>query len=264
MGQAPTLLICTAHPDDETFGSGGMTAVLAARGVAVHTLLATSGQAGEITDPALDTPANRANLGALREAEARAAGRVLGTTEVHFLRHVDGQLAAVGDEPLAREVATVIRQVRPHVVVTFGPDGVYGHPDHVAIHRATRLAWDLAADEAEDLGGQPPHAAARLFYQVIPVETAEKRNADRGPILLDGVPHTFFGYPPEAITTRVDASDVREKKIAALACHHTQTARRLDQIRAMYGDGLLVENYLLAVARVPDAPGLATDPFAGL
>ena len=68
----------------------------AARGVAVHVLLATSGQAGEITDPALDTPANRANLGALREAEARAAGRVLGTTEVHFLRHVDGHLAAGG------------------------------------------------------------------------------------------------------------------------------------------------------------------------
>ena len=157
-----------------------------------------------------------------------------------------------------------MRQVRPDVVVTFGPDGVYGHPDHVAIHRATRLAWDLAADAAEDLDGQPTHAAARLFYQVIPAEAAEKRNAERGPILLDGVPHTFTGYPPEAITTRVDASDVREKKIAALACHHTQTASRLEQIRAMFGDGLLVENFLLAAARVPDAPGLATDLFAGL
>jgi N-acetyl-1-D-myo-inositol-2-amino-2-deoxy-alpha-D-glucopyranoside deacetylase len=264
MREAPVVLISTAHPDDETFGSGGTSALLAARGVPVHVLLATSGQAGEITDPALDTPANRADLGALREAEARAAGAVVGLAGIVFLGHWDGRLAEVGDERLAREVATVIRRLRPAVVITFGPEGIYGHPDHLAVHRATRLAWDLAADPALDLDGLPAHGVARLFYQAISAELAARRNAERGPVDLGGNAHPFVGYPDEAITTRIDASAYTETKLAALAAHRSQTAARREQIAAMLRAEPLVERFVLAERRVPDAPGLATDLLAGL
>jgi LmbE family N-acetylglucosaminyl deacetylase len=264
MRDTPAVLISTAHPDDETFGYGGTTAKLAARGVAVHVLLATSGQAGEITDPALDTPANRSDLGALREAEARAAGAVLGLAGLQFLGHWDGRLAEVGDEALARQVAAAIRRLRPAVVLTFGPDGVYGHPDHLAIHRATRLAWDLAADPSVHLDGTPPHAAGRLFYQVISQALAEKRNAERGPVTLNGNDHPFVGYPEDEITTHVDARDHVELKLEALARHRSQTAARMEQIRAMLRAEPLTERFVLAERRVPDHPGLATDLLAGL
>lgn len=264
MRQAPAVLIATAHPDDETFGCGGTTALLAGRGVPVHVLLATSGQAGEITAPELATPENQANLGLLREAEARAAGAEVGVATIEFLGHQDGQLSAVGDLILARQVANTIRRLRPAVLITFGPDGVYGHPDHLAIHRATRLAWDLAADEATDLDGLPPHAAARLFYQAMTQELAARRNAERGPVRLGEVDHPFVGFPPEAITTRVDATAEVERKLAALAQHRTQTHARFDQIAEMLRSGPLIENYRLAERRVADAPGLDGDLLAGL
>ena len=101
--------------------------------------------------------------------------------------------------------------------MTFGPEGIYGHPDHVAVHRAVRLAWDLAADPELALGGLAPHAAARLFYQVLPEALAERRNRERGPVDLGGTLHPFVGYPEEALTTRVEISPVKERKLAALA-----------------------------------------------
>jgi LmbE family N-acetylglucosaminyl deacetylase len=258
------LLIATAHPDDETFGCGGTTALLIARGRPVHVVLATDGQAGEITDPDLDRPEHRADLAPLRRAEAQAAAAVLGTTSLEFLGHRDGQLGAVGDEALAREVAACIRRHRPAVVVSFGPDGIYGHPDHLAIHRATRRAWDLAADPALDLDGLAPHEALRLFYQAMPLDLAEARNRERGPVDLGGVPHPFVGYPEAELTTRVDIGPVREQKLEALRRHRSQTHARFEQLAALYAGSPLYESYRLAERRVPDAPGLAGDLFAGL
>jgi LmbE family N-acetylglucosaminyl deacetylase len=264
MGPAASLLIVTAHPDDETFGCGGTTALLAARGVPVHVLLATRGQAGEITDPDLDTPTHRADLGTLREAEARAAAAVLGTTGLHFLDHVDGRLSRVGDALLAREVAAWLRRLRPAVLVSFGPEGIYGHPDHLAVHRAVRRAWDLAAEPDEALDGLRPHAASRLFYNVLTEDLAAGRNAQRGPVDLGGTPHPFVGYPDAAITTRVDASAVVDRKVAALRAHRSQTAGRIEQLAAGLTSGPLIERYVLAERRVPDAPGLSGDLMAGL
>lgn len=259
----PVILVVTAHPDDETFGCGGTLASYAARGCDARVLLATSGQAGEIGPPELDTPENHARLGAIREAEARAAVATLGAASVDFLGHVDGTLADLPAGRLAREVAAALRRLRPDVVVTFGPDGVYGHPDHVAVSAATTEAWDLAADPAADLPGAP-HAAARLFYQVISAEAAEARNAARGPVMLNGVPHPFVGYSDEEITTFVEATPFLETKIAALACHRTQTGTRMDEIARGLREVPLRERFVLARSRVPDAPGLDGDLLAGL
>jgi glutaryl-CoA dehydrogenase len=260
----PVILIATAHPDDETFGCGGTSALYAARGAAVHILLATRGQAGMINVPDLDTAAHRADLGALRETEARAAARTVGAAGIAFLDHVDGRLGDVADGVLAREVAAEIRRLRPDAVITFGPDGIYGHPDHLAIHAATTAAFDLASRDDVEIAGLSPHAAARLFYQVLPAAFAERRNHEQGPVMLDGVPHPFVGYEDAAITTRIDATDHVETKLAALACHRTQTGHRMAEIRSWLTAGPLVENFVLARRRVPDAAGLAGDLLAGL
>jgi len=265
MGQQEhRVLMVYAHPDDETFGAGGTTAALSERGVAVHILLATRGQAGSIADPELDTPANRAHLGPLREAEARAAAATLGAAGIAFLDHLDGALDTVDRAQLVREVAAEVRRVRPDVVVTFGPEGVYGHPDHVAVHHATAGAFSLAAEPAVAVDGLGPHAAGRLFYQVIRAELAATINEWRGPVVLDGREHPFVGYADDVITTRVDISAVVERKLAALACHRTQTAGRMDEIRERLLQPPHVEHFILAASRLPAAEGLAHDLLAGL
>lgn len=261
---APTVLMCYAHPDDETFGCGGTTAVLSGRGVSVHVLLATRGQAGQINDPDLATPEGRASLGEVREAEARAAAAAVGAAEVVFLDYVDGTMADADPAIMARKVAAEIRRVRPDVLVTFGPEGIYGHPDHVAIHGAATDAVALAAEPAVALGDTRTHVVKRLFYQVIRAELAAALNERQGPVVLDGRPYPFVGYADEAITTRVDISPVWERKLEALRCHRTQTAGRMEELRERLASQPLEEHFVLARSVVPDHPALRHDLLAGI
>jgi LmbE family N-acetylglucosaminyl deacetylase len=262
-GREPSLLIVTAHPDDETFGTGGTIALLARRGVPVDVALLTRGEAGEITDPELDTPVNRAAIGRLREAEARAAAEVLGVREMGFLGFRDGELPGLDRAVLTRAVVEAIRQHRPAVVVTFGPEGIYGHPDHIVTHETVTAAFRLAGEPLLAPGEAPPHRPARLFYHVLTSETAEEINARRGPVDLGGRAHPFVGYAPEQITTRVDATDVAGVKLAAMEAHRSQTAGRMDELRDRLATPLY-EHYILAEPRGLDVPGLAVDLMAGL
>lgn len=177
-GEEPVLLVSLAHPDDETFGTGGTIALYARRGVKVYLVCATRGEVGEM-DPALmrgfQTIAER------REAELRCAAEKLGLTEVFFLgyrdsgmpgspdnSHPDAQVAHPVEE-VAGKVAHYIRQVRPQVVITFDPIGGYRHPDHIHIHQATNRAVQLAAAaDFTDAQGLPPFQASKLYYQTIP------------------------------------------------------------------------------------------------
>jgi LmbE family N-acetylglucosaminyl deacetylase len=123
------LLGVFAHPDDETFCAGGTFARYAEQGAEIMVVSATRGQAGQIRDAAAGT---RRTIAAVREAELRLACDRLGITKVRCLDHVDGTLADAEFSALVDEVAEVICEFRPDVVITFGPDGGYGHPDHVA------------------------------------------------------------------------------------------------------------------------------------
>jgi LmbE family N-acetylglucosaminyl deacetylase len=135
---APRLLGVFAHPDDEVFCAGGTLAKYVASGAEAVVLSATRGEAGQIRDSA---KATRATLAAVREQELRDACAVLGVQRVEFLDHVDSTLADVGREALAAEIATVLDEVVPDIVITFGPDGAYGHPDHMTIGDATTDAF---------------------------------------------------------------------------------------------------------------------------
>jgi LmbE family N-acetylglucosaminyl deacetylase len=151
------LLGIFAHPDDEVFCAGGTLARWAAAGGETMVISATRGEAGQIQDA---RTATRRSLGSAREQELRAACARLGVRQVECLDYRDGALSAVDETALARDLARRIRDFAPDVVITFGPDGAYGHPDHIAIGAATTRACELIARA----GGRAPH----LYYSAFP------------------------------------------------------------------------------------------------
>ena len=138
------LLGVFAHPDDEVFCAGGTFAKYVSAGAEVTVVCGTRGEAGQIRD---STIATRATLGEAREKELREACAALGVQRVEVLGHVDNTLSDVGPSVLAAEVSAALEDVKPDVVITFGPDGAYGHPDHVAIGDATTEAFTARGTE---------------------------------------------------------------------------------------------------------------------
>jgi len=131
------LLGVFAHPDDETFCAGGTFARYAADGTEIMVVSATRGQAGRIRDARLGT---RRTIGAVREAELRLACERLGVAHVRCWDYLDGALAEADLAELTARVARLIGEFRPEAVVSFGPDGGYGHPDHITISTAVTAA----------------------------------------------------------------------------------------------------------------------------
>ena len=182
------LLGVFAHPDDETFCAGGTFARYAEQGAEIMVVSATRGQAGQIRDAAVG---DRRTIAAVREAELHLACERLGITKVRCLDHVDGTLADAGFAALVEEVAEVIGEFRPDIVITFGPDGGYGHPDHVTISAATTAACQQAAG-----AGPGPGPAARLYYRCFP--PGDVLILERLAAWLTGQPNRFAGTPASA------------------------------------------------------------------
>lgn len=129
------LMAILAHPDDESFPMGGTLAKSTAEGKRVHLVTATRGEAGIPGKSAAETAV-------LREAELRRACAELGVQQLTFLGYVDGQLETIPDSDGAARLLTLMRRTQPDAVVTFGPDGISGHPDHLAVYRWTTAAFD--------------------------------------------------------------------------------------------------------------------------
>ena len=138
MTESKRLLCVFAHPDDETLGAGSTLAKYAAAGVELYLVTATRGERGWQGDPSAD-PGPQA-LGEIRTAELLAAAQVLGIRNVQFLNYLDGDLDQADPAEAIGRIVTHIRRIRPQVVITFGPDGSYGHPDHIAISQFTSAA----------------------------------------------------------------------------------------------------------------------------
>jgi len=141
----PALLVVLAHPDDESFPMGGTLAKYAAQGVQVTLVCATRGEAG-IPELTADATAQ------IRTQELQAAAAALGLAGVRFLGYLDGHLADADPATIVGQLADIMTATQPQAIITFGPDGISGHPDHQAIHRFTTAAFDQA--------GLP----ARLYY----------------------------------------------------------------------------------------------------
>jgi LmbE family N-acetylglucosaminyl deacetylase len=269
MGQR-TVMAVFAHPDDEAFGTGGTLARYAAEGCYVYLVTATRGEAGEIADEGMATSAN---LPYVREREIRCACQAYGIHEPRFLDYVDGQLPQVHQGQAVGKLVRLIRELRPQVVITFGPDGIYGHYDHIAVHRWVTIAYRLAADEDcfpdQIAGSCRPHQVDKLYFRVLNQAQVEAMTEDLQPaVMMDGVPFFFKGYPPGEITTVVDVSDYVSRKLRGIQCHETQLGRdtpfveRPEEIAQTAW--FKQEHFILAQSTVGPAEDQETDLFARL
>ncbi|MFM1723663.1 N-acetyl-1-D-myo-inositol-2-amino-2-deoxy-alpha-D-glucopyranoside deacetylase [Rhodococcus sp. PAM 2766] len=239
---ARPILFVHAHPDDETLTTGGTIARCAAEGAEVTVLTCTLGEEGEVIgDQWAGLVADAADqLGGYRILELTAALRALGASGPRFLggagRWRDSGMAgtpsarnprafvnADPDEAVGAIVA-VIRELRPHVVVTYDPIGGYGHPDHVQAHRFTTAAVEAAGTDAFPESGQPWDVAK--FYWTVTEQSA----LEAGVAAIADVP-TGWRMPdagelptvPDAtVTAAVDVASVLAAKRAAMRAHATQ------------------------------------------
>lgn len=171
------MLVVVAHPDDETFGMGGTLALYAHLGVEIHLICTTRGEVGEVKAEKLE---GFSSIGELREHELRCAAKVLGLRKVHFLGYRDSGMpgsdenkhpnafinAPVND--VAEKIAVMMREIKPDVVLTFDPIGGYLHPDHIAAHKATVAAFDLAGDKSFTTSQLKPYKPKKLYFHTIP------------------------------------------------------------------------------------------------
>ena len=267
------LLAVLAHPDDESLGFGGTFAKYSAEGIETYLVTATRGERGrfgprgERGDPV--------EVGRVREAELRAAAAVLGIGEVSVLGFPDGAVDNVPAQAAIRAIVAHIRRIQPDVIVTFGPEGAYGHPDHIAISQFTTAATVCAADSGYriDDGPQndsfPPHRAAKLHYLAWrknkweAYQTAFRKLTS----MVDGVQRQATPWPDWAVTTEIDTSAYWPIVWKAVCCHQTQLSiyERLgslteSQQTALWG----TQEFYRVYSSVNGGRKLETDLFEGL
>ncbi|HEX2620588.1 MAG TPA: PIG-L family deacetylase [Phototrophicaceae bacterium] len=235
------LLIAYAHPDDESFGLGGLIAKYVSEGVDVYLICATDGDVGTVS------PEHMQGYNSIRElrlAELDKASVILGFKQVFKLGYKDSGMMGSetsqdpacqwatwqrDPESITRRVVEILREVRPQVVITFNKYGGYGHPDHIAIQGATTEAFKYVNDP-KYVTGQPPYQPQKLYYSNI-----AKRVIQFGIALmrLRGVDPRKVGRNKdidvmailehiEPNHTRVDIRDFYPQWDAASACHLSQ------------------------------------------
>lgn len=287
--ERPRLLFVHAHPDDETLTTGATIAHYAALGAQVRVVTCTLGEEGEVIGERwAQLAVDQADqLGGFRIAELSAALNALGIEEPVFLggagrwrdsgmdgtppRHRQRFIDADPRESVGALVS-IIRDLRPHVVVTYDANGGYGHPDHIHAHEVTKAAV-TAAGGAEYPG--EPWIVPKLYWAVIAksamaagLDALEDVPADWIRVSVDDVP---FGYPDDAIDALIDVPEQLPAKIAALRAHATQVTVAPDGRSCALSNNMAlpigaVEHYILA-AGTPgerDERGWETDLLAGL
>lgn len=279
---APRLLFVHAHPDDESSKGAATAARYADAGAEVTLVTCTGGEAGDVLNPACD-PVPPERMAEVRAAELEAAAAAIGFARVHRLGYVDsgwtedlatvpiGTFWHVPLEESGPRLAAIIRDERPHVVVTYPEDGGYPHPDHIRTHDLTVAALALAADPEAEVDGEPWHVpklyACTGFHgeRLRALHTALEDAGLDSPFAtwLEDRPERFDEPDPD---TRIDCGDWFPRRDEALRSHVTQIdpagfffqiPRDLERATYPY------EAYDVLRSDVPVAAG-EDDLFAGL
>jgi LmbE family N-acetylglucosaminyl deacetylase len=258
-----TLLVVFAHPDDESFGPAATLAKYVAEGVRITLVCATRGEVGEISDPQLATPET---LGEVREEELRCACRALGIEDLRFLGFRDGRLAEVDPQEAGAKIVKTMREAAPQVVITWGPEGGYGHLDHVAISRFTTSAFDAFLEGKGREKG--PHDRAKLYYTAFPKSQIDILRSHLGglKIELSEEELEFTGVDERLITTVIDVRPYVDQKITALFCHRTQFGPQSFMVKMPQKplrEFMGREYFRLARSKVLPLEGMESDLFSG-
>src|SRR5262247_517024 len=234
------LLVVRPHPDDESSATGGLLAYYHTRGVRTGVVICTGGEEGEIRDPSLDPVAARPRLRAIRERELRQACALLGVAELRLLgyrdsgmpgtpanQHQDAFAQADPGEATGRLVR-IIRELRPHVIVTEPPGGLYAHPDHVMCYQVSLAAFQAAGNVRAYPEAGPAWPVAKLYaiaqiddgqwetlrpaFQAAGFDMGRRRRARP----------RARGAGPETATVALDVRPYSEIQRQALLAHRTQ------------------------------------------
>jgi LmbE family N-acetylglucosaminyl deacetylase len=262
------LMCVLAHPDDESLGNGGILAKYAVEGVEIYLVTATRGERGWF-GPEEEYPGLEA-LGQIREKELLAAAQVLGIRHVEFLDYIDGDLDQARPAEVVAKIALHLRRVKPDVVVTFGPDGGYGHPDHIAICQFTTAAIvEAASTDAPFQRDLASHRVSKLYYMTVSDKLLLAYQSVFGEVVMhiDGVERRGVVWPEWEITTRIATSEYRQKVWEAILCHESQLVvyRQLEYLSQDYQKELWdSQTYYRAFSLVNGGRKVEDDLFAGL
>lgn len=220
-----TLLAIFAHPDDEAFGIGGTLTRYAQAGADVRLICATRGESGKITDPDIDP---NSNVGELREQELKDACAAMGLEPPIFLDYHDSgreertqhsnnrALMHVAEDELEAALLEHIADIKPQVMLTFDPHGIYGHIDHIKIHRATTAAFWAA-------GGVMQPAPRRLFYTVLVADRMKEMQEARPNSPLSKLDADIYGVSEDSLAAVLDVTPYVDQKEKAVKAHRSQT-----------------------------------------
>jgi LmbE family N-acetylglucosaminyl deacetylase len=223
-----SILLVFAHPDDESSGVSGTVKKYTEQDVPVDLISATRGEKGS----RLDLPDN-VDTGTAREAELRAAAAVMGIRNIYLLGYMDGELYKADINEVAGKMAGIMRRAEPEIVITFGPDGISGHTDHITVGKAATRAFEQLMSE-----GKGPR---KLYYVTIAASA-----------LPDADEYGVATRPDEEINLATDISKYFDSKIKALSAHRSQQDARdlIEMFKEGEASGFAQKEYLyLAIPR---------------
>lgn len=282
------LMAIHAHPDDESSKGAATFARYVAEGHEAMIVTCTGGERGDILNPAMDRPGTAERITEIRRAEMAAAIAALGSPQHRWLGYVDsglpqgdplpplpeGCFALVDDAEVVRELVRVIREFRPHVIITYDENGGYPHPDHLKVHSTSMKAWEVAGDPeyAPEVGSA--WTPLKLYYTHGFIR--QRMQLFHDVLLREGKPSPY-GVLLERwkahradimarVTTQVPCADFFEQRDDALRAHATQ----IDPAGAFFGTPVEVqrklwptEEFELAATRVSTTYP-EDDLFAGI
>ncbi len=269
MSETLKVLVVFAHPDDESIGMGGTLAKYSAEGVETYCVCASRGERGwfgpEQQNPGLE------RLGEIRTRELENAVRELGMKGLYFLNYIDGDVDQAIPAEIIGRIVTHIRRIRPQVVVTFPPDGNYGHPDHIAIGQFTNAAVVCAADSGyEDPERLPAHRVSKLYYMVDSEDLINLITPfmDGMTFALEDQLRGEVAWKNWMITTRIDMAEHCHSAWRAIRCHASQLPT-LGALAEMHEDAAVAVlamqgTFFRAFSLVNGGREVETDLFEGL
>ena len=287
MAEKLRLMTVHAHPDDESSKGAATTARYVAEGHEVMVVTCTGGERGSILNPAMESPEVEANMGEVRRKEMARAAEILGVQH-RWLGFIDSGFpegdplpplpedcfALVPLEVSTEELVRVVREFRPHVMITYDENGGYPHPDHIRCHEVSVAAFDAAGDPDRFPGAGAPWQPLKLYYSH-GFSRAKMTKFHEALLAKDGespygewLERWASDRPDvmERVTTQVECGDYFQQRDDALVAHATQidpTSRWFAMPRELERELWPTEEYELARSLV-DTTLPEDDLFSGV